>query len=670
MGGSRREIWVVRARAWRNLETRLRADFDLYRDVHYEAIAQPTEFVTGLRARLDSSLARSAGALRAGRHHGHHPLAQPRPQAAGVRRGGHPGRTADHRRAAQRRDGQPAAGHPPGPARRGATAGATRQIHALATRKDLDAAEVCWRLSGRWREENYFRYARKTLSSNNKRRMVQSGWRRRHPPRRHLFLSVSSGGSTSDSGAPSGRCCPHHSKGDASSAAVDTSERGPTMGREQDSISAGEGRNMGDHAMAAPQRLPGAFSASSPSLSALCNVLHFDWKGAADSSICWSTTRFGSWPAWTSARWSGPWPVRAPGYEPDLAGSLTGAGGSWLAMVRRAAADQSAGSAIYDQSAWSAARQLPAAFAGVAAAAAYRGGKLTAAWRGQGADQRICWSVLVHFFAGAAGNRAGRDTSRANRRRSLPPCPPTPSPPVPGKAARSMPSWVFPGSPAVHVDHSKAGALRGRGGRRSYAGSVRRRGTSVEVGAGRPADLFLELQRHVVGRRARAGPAAGGRDGRAMALGCSEGLMFVAWADARISRIYWRPFLEIFPPTRPPVRKPQTQQVTPPGIRSAVRSRSISAVPAHMPSSSCIEAVPFASVDFQPRAYPAVLGARILCCFSLYHAGHVSPLGTDDTHPEAGASPLLSMYGGCATFSVAHAYQWSGRSIHKGRIPA
>ena len=43
---------------------------------------------------------------------------------------------------------------------RGATAGATRQIHALATRKDLDAAELCWRLSGRWREENYFRYAR------------------------------------------------------------------------------------------------------------------------------------------------------------------------------------------------------------------------------------------------------------------------------------------------------------------------------------------------------------------------------------------------------------------------------------------------------------------------------------------------------------------------------
>jgi len=38
--------------------------------------------------------------------------------------------------------------------------GATRQIHALTTRKDLDAGEVCWRLTSRWREENYFRYAR------------------------------------------------------------------------------------------------------------------------------------------------------------------------------------------------------------------------------------------------------------------------------------------------------------------------------------------------------------------------------------------------------------------------------------------------------------------------------------------------------------------------------
>ena len=41
-----------------------------------------------------------------------------------------------------------------------ARGGGTRQIHALTTRTDLDAGEVCWRLTSRWREENYFRYAR------------------------------------------------------------------------------------------------------------------------------------------------------------------------------------------------------------------------------------------------------------------------------------------------------------------------------------------------------------------------------------------------------------------------------------------------------------------------------------------------------------------------------
>jgi transposase len=41
-----------------------------------------------------------------------------------------------------------------------ARGGATRQIHALTTRRDLDAGEVCWRMTSRWREENYFRYAR------------------------------------------------------------------------------------------------------------------------------------------------------------------------------------------------------------------------------------------------------------------------------------------------------------------------------------------------------------------------------------------------------------------------------------------------------------------------------------------------------------------------------
>jgi hypothetical protein len=41
-----------------------------------------------------------------------------------------------------------------------ARGGGTRQIHALTSRTDLPPGEVCWRMSARWREENYFRYAR------------------------------------------------------------------------------------------------------------------------------------------------------------------------------------------------------------------------------------------------------------------------------------------------------------------------------------------------------------------------------------------------------------------------------------------------------------------------------------------------------------------------------
>jgi hypothetical protein len=41
-----------------------------------------------------------------------------------------------------------------------AKGGGTRQIHTLTSRTDLPAGEVCWRMSSRWREENYFRYAR------------------------------------------------------------------------------------------------------------------------------------------------------------------------------------------------------------------------------------------------------------------------------------------------------------------------------------------------------------------------------------------------------------------------------------------------------------------------------------------------------------------------------
>src|SRR6266581_5010228 len=38
--------------------------------------------------------------------------------------------------------------------------GGARQVHTLTSRTDLAAGEVCWRMSSRWREENYLRYAR------------------------------------------------------------------------------------------------------------------------------------------------------------------------------------------------------------------------------------------------------------------------------------------------------------------------------------------------------------------------------------------------------------------------------------------------------------------------------------------------------------------------------
>jgi hypothetical protein len=41
----------------------------------------------------------------------------------------------------------------PGPAR-------SRQTHILTTRRDLAAAEIRYRMGGRWRLENHYRYAR------------------------------------------------------------------------------------------------------------------------------------------------------------------------------------------------------------------------------------------------------------------------------------------------------------------------------------------------------------------------------------------------------------------------------------------------------------------------------------------------------------------------------
>ncbi len=69
----------------------------------------------------------------------------------------------------------------------------------------------------------------------------------------------------------------------------------------------------------------------------------------------------------------------------------------------------------------------------------------------------------------------------------------------------------------------------------------------------------------------------------------------------------------------------------------------------------------FAAFDFQLRAYLSGSGFPTLF---FYHAGHVSPLGTDDTHPEGGSNSLIEMYWNqivnSGNFSVAHDYQWSG----------
>ena len=70
----------------------------------------------------------------------------------------------------------------------------------------------------------------------------------------------------------------------------------------------------------------------------------------------------------------------------------------------------------------------------------------------------------------------------------------------------------------------------------------------------------------------------------------------------------------------------------------------------------------FASFDFQLRAYLSAPG--LPHCFFFYHEGHVSPTGTDDTHPEPGSNPMIPMYWNeivqAGTFSVAHDYAWSG----------
>jgi len=41
-----------------------------------------------------------------------------------------------------------------------ASRGAVRQVPTLTSRDDLPVGEVCWQMSSRWREENYFRHDR------------------------------------------------------------------------------------------------------------------------------------------------------------------------------------------------------------------------------------------------------------------------------------------------------------------------------------------------------------------------------------------------------------------------------------------------------------------------------------------------------------------------------
>ena len=72
--------------------------------------------------------------------------------------------------------------------------GQTRQVHVLTSRTDLTAVEIMYRMGSRWRQENYFRYARMHLgmdshdsyaaSEDNPDRSVPN------PAKRHAHLAV------------------------------------------------------------------------------------------------------------------------------------------------------------------------------------------------------------------------------------------------------------------------------------------------------------------------------------------------------------------------------------------------------------------------------------------------------------------------------------------------
>lgn len=65
----RGEIWVQGSRKWGNPEAHLPDDFDVNRDVHYEAVRQPldaTEFVAGVKQKMSDALAELSQGLKAG----------------------------------------------------------------------------------------------------------------------------------------------------------------------------------------------------------------------------------------------------------------------------------------------------------------------------------------------------------------------------------------------------------------------------------------------------------------------------------------------------------------------------------------------------------------------------------------------------------------------------
>ena len=88
----------------------------------------------------------------------------------------------------------------------------TRQIHILTTRADLGVEQVIHRMGSRWRQENYFRYARTTPTPPP--RTTPPGWFPTRPRRKPTNRCWPHGPVTTGPWpAPTRPCwtwCPHH----------------------------------------------------------------------------------------------------------------------------------------------------------------------------------------------------------------------------------------------------------------------------------------------------------------------------------------------------------------------------------------------------------------------------------------------------------------------------